>query len=113
MKQPTYNTALYLRLSRDDENAGECTSGSSESKLKHCRIESGEFNPGIFRRKLPVYLGAAVVSLERPRAHLTNKAGGIRERFGKRLSAHDTDLDFCHVKPTSMLRCEMPFKAFR
>ena len=26
MKQPIYNTALYLRLSRDDDNAGDCNS---------------------------------------------------------------------------------------
>ncbi len=87
-------------------------SGVSEIKLKYRGVESGKLDSGIFRRKLPVDPGAAVISPECPRTHLTNKAGCIRERFGKSLPAHDTDLDFCHIKPASMLRCEMPFKAF-
>ncbi len=33
MKQPMYNTALYLRLSRDDENAGESNSISTQRMM--------------------------------------------------------------------------------
>lgn len=33
MKQPIYNTALYLRLSRDDENAGESNSISTQRMM--------------------------------------------------------------------------------
>ena len=33
MKQPVYNTALYLRLSRDDENAGESNSIATQELL--------------------------------------------------------------------------------
>ncbi len=33
MKQPMYNTALYLRLSRDDENAGESNSIATQELL--------------------------------------------------------------------------------
>lgn len=33
MKQPMYNTALYLRLSRDDDNAGESNSISTQRMM--------------------------------------------------------------------------------
>ena len=33
MKQPIYNTALYLRLSRDDENAGESNSIATQRMM--------------------------------------------------------------------------------
>ena len=33
MKQPVYNTALYLRLSRDDENAGESNSIATQRMM--------------------------------------------------------------------------------
>ena len=32
MKQPIYNTALYLRLSRDDDNAGESNSIATQQE---------------------------------------------------------------------------------
>ena len=36
MKQPIYNTALYLRLSRDDDNAGESNSiATQRMMLRH------------------------------------------------------------------------------
>lgn len=33
MKQPIYNTALYLRLSRDDDNAGESNSIATQESI--------------------------------------------------------------------------------
>jgi len=33
MKQPIYNTALYLRLSRDDEGAGESNSIATQRMM--------------------------------------------------------------------------------
>ena len=33
MKQPIYNTALYLRLSRDDDNAGESNSIATQRMM--------------------------------------------------------------------------------
>ena len=33
MKQPVYNTALYLRLSRDDDNAGESNSIATQRMM--------------------------------------------------------------------------------
>ena len=33
MKQPIYNTALYLRLSRDDEAAGESNSIATQDAI--------------------------------------------------------------------------------
>ena len=38
MKQSVYNTALYLRLSRDDENAGESNSIATHDVLYKGRI---------------------------------------------------------------------------
>lgn len=38
MKQPIYNTALYLRLSRDDDNAGESNSIATHDVLCKGRI---------------------------------------------------------------------------
>lgn len=35
MKQPTYNTALYLRLSREDENDGESNSIATQRMMLH------------------------------------------------------------------------------
>ena len=36
MKQPMYHTALYLRLSRDDDNAGESNSiATQRMMLRH------------------------------------------------------------------------------
>ena len=40
MKQPIYNTALYLRLSRDDEGAGESNSIATQESI--CQ---GGFHP--------------------------------------------------------------------
>ncbi len=87
-------------------------SGSSEIKLKYIGIKPGKLNSCIFGSKMPVDPGTGAISLECPRTHLMDKAGSIRERFGKCLPAHNTNFNFCHVKPTSMLGCKMPFKAF-
>lgn len=44
MKQPMYNTALYLRLSRDDENAGESNSiGTQRLMLRRYAEQNGLF----------------------------------------------------------------------
>lgn len=44
MKQPIYNTALYLRLSRDDENAGESNSiGTQRLMLRRYAEQNGLF----------------------------------------------------------------------
>ena len=39
MKQPIYNTALYLRLSRDDDNAGESNSIATQRMMLRCYAE--------------------------------------------------------------------------
>ena len=41
-----------------------------------------------------------------------NKRVKIWEGFGKRLPAHDADLNLSHIQPAAMFGCVMPFKAF-
>lgn len=44
MMKPTYNTALYLRLSRDDELQGESNSISTQRMMLRKYAEQNNFN---------------------------------------------------------------------
>lgn len=44
MKQPVYNTALYLRLSRDDDNVGESNSIATQRMILRRYAEHNNLN---------------------------------------------------------------------
>ena len=53
MKQPIYNTALYLRLSRDDEGAGESNSIATQRMMLRSYVFAPPLIYGLSWRLLP------------------------------------------------------------
>ena len=62
LKQPIYNTALYLRLSRDDEQQGD--SGSIQTQENICQ-------GGFHSSEIPLWLSVSKDSTTVPQAPLT------------------------------------------